>query len=58
MPNYKGPYVVKRAFSRDTLRLSRMDGEDLARLVNFDSIKRYLYNMFISFQVNKNKVLS
>ena len=39
--NYKGPYIVKKAFSGGALKLSRMDGEDLARAVNFDSLKRY-----------------
>jgi hypothetical protein len=40
-PNYEGPYVVKKAFSGGALKLSRMDGEDLARPVNSDSVKRY-----------------
>ncbi|XP_052305631.1 uncharacterized protein LOC112325327 [Populus trichocarpa] len=40
-PNYEGPYVVKKAFSGGALKLARMDGEDLARPVNFDSVKRY-----------------
>jgi hypothetical protein len=40
-PNYEGPYVVKKAFSGGALKLARMDGEDLARLVNSDSVKRY-----------------
>jgi len=40
-PNYEGPYVVKKAFSGGALQLSRMDGEDLARPVNSDSVKRY-----------------
>jgi len=40
-PNYKGPYKVKKAFSGGALKLSRMDGEDLARPVNSDSVKRY-----------------
>jgi len=40
-PNYEGPYIVKKAFSRGALKLSRMDGEDLARPVNSDSVKRY-----------------
>ncbi|XP_061979625.1 uncharacterized protein LOC133700079 [Populus nigra] len=40
-PNYEGPYVVKKAFSGGALQLSRMDGEDPARPVNSDSIKRY-----------------
>jgi hypothetical protein len=39
--NYEGPYIVKKAFSGGALKLSRMDGEDLARPVNFDSVKRY-----------------
>jgi hypothetical protein len=40
-PNYEGPYVVKKAFSGGALKLSRMDGENLARPVNSDSVKRY-----------------
>ena len=40
-PNYEGPYVVRKAFSGGALKLSRMDGEDLARPVNSDSVKRY-----------------
>jgi len=41
-PNYEGPYVVKKAFSGGALKLSRMDGENLARPVNSDSVKRYV----------------
>jgi hypothetical protein len=33
--------VVKKAFSRGALLLSRMDGEDLVRLVNSDSVRKY-----------------
>ncbi|XP_052312616.1 uncharacterized protein LOC112328848 [Populus trichocarpa] len=40
-PNYEGPYIVKKAFSGGALKLARMDGEDLARPVNSDSVKRY-----------------
>ncbi|XP_073261648.1 uncharacterized protein [Populus alba] len=40
-PNYEGPYIVKKAFSGGALKLSRMDGEDLARPVNSDSVKKY-----------------
>jgi len=29
MPNCEGPYVVKKVFSRGTLILTRMDGEEL-----------------------------
>ncbi|KAG5227324.1 Integrase, catalytic core [Salix suchowensis] len=40
-PNYEGPYVVKKSFSGGALLLSRMDGEDLVRPVNSDSVKKY-----------------
>ena len=39
--NYEGPYVVKKAFSRGALLLSRMDGEDLVRSMNYDSVRKY-----------------
>jgi TPP-dependent trihydroxycyclohexane-1,2-dione (THcHDO) dehydratase len=40
-PNYEGPYIVKKAFSGGALKLSRIDGEDLTRPMNSDSVKRY-----------------
>jgi hypothetical protein len=40
-PNYEGPYVVKKAFSGGALILTGMDGEDLSRPVNSDSVKKY-----------------
>jgi hypothetical protein len=40
-PNYKGPYIVKKAFSGGALILTGMDGEDLSRPVNSDSVKKY-----------------
>jgi len=40
-PNNEGLYVVKKTFSRGDLLLSRMDGEDLVKLINVDSIKKY-----------------
>jgi hypothetical protein len=40
-PNYEGPYIVKKAFSGGALILTRMDGEDVVRVVNSDSIKKY-----------------
>ena len=40
-PNYDGPYMVKKAFSGGAMLLSRMDGEDLVRHVNSNSIKKY-----------------
>ena len=39
--NYEGFYVVRKVFSGGVLLLSRMDGEDLVRSVNFDSVKKY-----------------
>jgi len=39
--NCEGLYVVKKAFSGGALKLARMDGKDLARPVNSDSVKRY-----------------
>jgi len=40
-PNYEGPFVVKRAFSRGALVLTNMDGEKLPSPVNSDVVKRY-----------------
>jgi len=40
-PYYEGPYVVKKAFSGGALILTGMDGEDLSRPVNSDSVKKY-----------------
>jgi hypothetical protein len=37
-PNNEDPYMVKKAFSGRALLLSRMDGEDLVRPVNADSL--------------------
>ena len=39
--NYEGPYVVKKTFSREALLLTRMDGDDFPRPVNFDSVRKY-----------------
>ena len=41
MSNWKGPYVVKKAFSGGALILSEMDGKDLSNPVNSDSVKKY-----------------
>jgi hypothetical protein len=40
-PTMKAPYVVKKAFSRKALLLTRMDGDNLPRLVNPNSVKKY-----------------
>ena len=41
MPNWEGPYVVKKAFSRGALILTEMDGKELSNPVNSDSVKGY-----------------
>jgi hypothetical protein len=40
-PNYEGPYVVKRTFSRGAMTLTTMDGDELQRPVNADAVKKY-----------------
>ena len=41
VPNYEGPFVVKRAFSGGALVLTNMDGEELPLPMNSDVVKRY-----------------
>jgi len=41
MPNYEGPYVMKKVFSRGALILARMDGEELPLPVNSDAVKKF-----------------
>ena len=41
MPNYEGPYVVKRAFSSGALILTSMDGDELPYPLNSDSVNKY-----------------
>ncbi|GMI75652.1 hypothetical protein HRI_001234500 [Hibiscus trionum] len=41
MPNWEGPYVMKKAFSGEALILTEMDGKDLPNPVNSDSVKKY-----------------
>jgi len=40
-PNYEGPFIVKKAFSRGALVLANMDDEELPSPVNADIVKRY-----------------
>jgi len=40
-PNYEGPYVVKRIFSRGALTLANMDGDELPRPLNSNAVKKY-----------------
>ncbi|KAK5842268.1 hypothetical protein PVK06_004604 [Gossypium arboreum] len=41
MPNWEGPYVVKKAFSGGALILTEMDGKSLPNPVNSNSVKKY-----------------
>jgi len=41
MPNYEGPYVVKKVFSGGALILTRMDEEELPLPVNSDAVKKF-----------------
>ncbi|EOY28052.1 RNA-directed DNA polymerase (Reverse transcriptase), Ribonuclease H [Theobroma cacao] len=41
MPNWEGPYVVKKAFSGGALILANMDGGDLPNPINTDAVKKY-----------------
>ncbi|KAA3470667.1 RNA-directed DNA polymerase (Reverse transcriptase), Ribonuclease H [Gossypium australe] len=41
MPNWEGPYVVKKSFFGGALILTEMDGKSLPNPVNLDSIKKY-----------------
>jgi len=45
--NSKGLYVVKKAFSGGAWLLSRMDGEDLVKPMDADSIKKYYASQLI-----------
>ncbi|RDX89188.1 Retrovirus-related Pol polyprotein, partial [Mucuna pruriens] len=40
-PNYEGPYVVKRAFSRGALVLADSEGQELKHPINADAVKRF-----------------
>lgn len=38
---YEGPYVIKQAFSRGALILTYMEGQELGKPIDSDSVKRY-----------------
>ena len=40
-PNWEGPYVVKKAFSRGALILTEMDEKEFSGLINADIVKKY-----------------
>ena len=41
MPNWEGPYIVKKACSGEALMLTEMDGKDLLISVNSNPVKEY-----------------
>ncbi|KAK8704917.1 hypothetical protein V6N13_048529 [Hibiscus sabdariffa] len=41
MPNWEGPYVLKKTFSGGALILTEMDGEELRNPINADAVKKY-----------------
>ena len=49
----EGPYVVKKTFFGGALLLTRMDGDDLPRPVNSDSVKKYCVWCVSSNQINE-----
>ena len=40
-PNYDGPYVVRKVLPGNVLILVEMDGQELPKPVNADSVKKY-----------------
>ena len=40
-PNWEGPYVVKKVFSRGALILAEMDGIEFSSPINADIVKKY-----------------
>jgi len=41
MPNYGGPYIVKRVLLGGALILTKMDGEELPLLFNSNTVKKF-----------------
>ena len=41
MPNYEGPYIIKKILIGGALILAQMDGLDLKNPVNSDTVKMY-----------------
>lgn len=40
-PNYEGPFIVKKVFSRGAMMLTTMDGEDFPLPINVDVVKYF-----------------
>ena len=40
-PNWEGPYVTKKAFSRGALILTKLDGKEFLGPINADIVKKY-----------------
>lgn len=41
IPNYESPYIMVKSFSRGSLILVTMDGDEFPLPVNSDAVKRY-----------------
>ena len=41
LPNWEGPYVVKKAFLEGALILAKMDGKEFSSPINDDIVKKY-----------------
>ena len=41
LPNWEGPYVVKKAFSKRALILAKIDGKEFSSPINADIVKKY-----------------
>ncbi|XP_052874548.1 uncharacterized protein LOC128280444 [Gossypium arboreum] len=53
MPNWEGPYVVKKVFSGGALILTEMDGKSLPNPVNSDSVKKQTQDDLTSLQIEE-----
>ena len=40
-PNWEGPYVMKKSFSKGALILVEMDGKEFSSPINADIVKKY-----------------
>ena len=44
-PNWKGPYLVKKLFSRGAAILSDLEGNEFKEPINLDKLKKYFMYM-------------
>lgn len=41
IPNYEGPFMMKKSFYGGVVVLTYMDGEELTHPVNYDAVRKY-----------------